>query len=104
MNEKILGILEYEKITGALAEYAGSEPGRLMCVRLRPSSNPEWIEHAQSETEAALKRLFVNDRLSFGANKDLRGTVKELKIGRSLSAAELLNIARLRTDTVNYFL
>ncbi len=95
MNEKIISILEYEKITGTLAGYAGSEPGRLMCERLRPSSNPEWIEHAQSETEAALKRLFVNDRLSFGANKDLRGTVKELKIGRSLSAAELLNIARL---------
>lgn len=95
MNEKIISILEYKKITGALAGYAGSEPGRLMCERLRPSSNPEWIEHAQSETEAALKRLFVNDRLSFGANKDLRGTVKELKIGRSLSAAELLNIARL---------
>ncbi len=95
MNEKIIGILEYEKITSTLAGYAGSEPGRLMCERLRPSSNPEWIEHAQSETEAALKRLFVNDRLSFGANKDLRGTVKELNIGRSLSAAELLNIARL---------
>lgn len=95
MNEKIISILEYEKITGTLAGYAGSEPGRLMCERLRPSSNPEWIEHAQSETEAALKRLFINDRLSFGANKDLRGTVKELKIGRSLSAAELLNIARL---------
>lgn len=95
MNEKIISILEYEKITGTLAGYAGSEPGRLMCERLRPSSNPEWIEHAQSETEAALKRLFINDRLSFGANKDLRGTVRELKIGRSLSAAELLNIARL---------
>ncbi len=95
MNEKVLRILEYEKITGALAEYAGSEPAKNMCIRLRPSSNPEWIEHAQAETEAALKRLFANDRLSFGANKDIRGTVKDLKVGRSLSAAELLAVARL---------
>lgn len=95
MNEKIIRILEYEKIIHALAGYAGSEPGRLMCERLRPSSNPEWIEEAQAQTEAALNRLFKSDRISFGANKDLRGTVKELKVGRTLSAAELLNIARL---------
>lgn len=95
MNEKILRILEFEKITDTLAGYAGSEPAKTMCHKLRPSSNPEWIEHAQSETEAALKRLFVNDRLSFGANKDIRGTVKDLKVGRSLSAAELLDIAKL---------
>lgn len=95
MNEKILRILEYEKITDALAGYAGSEPAKNMCNRLRPSSNPEWIEQAQSETEAALKRLFVNDRLSFGANKDIRQALKDLKVGRMLSAAELLTIARL---------
>lgn len=95
MNEKILRILEFEKITDALAGFAGSEPAKNMCGRLRPSCNPEWIEHAQSETEAALKRLFINDRLSFGANKDIRGIMKDLKIGRSLSAAELLTIARL---------
>lgn len=95
MNEKILRILEFEKITDTLAGYAGSEPAKNMCSRLRPSSNPEWIEHAQSETEAALKRLFVNDRLSFGANKDIRGIIKDLKVGRTLSAAELLDIARI---------
>lgn len=95
MNEKVLRILEFEKITDALAGYAGSEPAKNMCGRLRPSSNPEWVEHAQSETEAALKRLFVNDRLSFGANKDIRGIIKDLKVGRTLSAAELLVIARI---------
>ncbi len=95
MNEKVLRILEFEKITDALAGYAGSEPAKNMCGRLRPSSNPEWVEHAQSETEAALKRLFVNDRLSFDANKDIRGIIKDLKVGRTLSAAELLVIARI---------
>ena len=95
MNAKALQILEFNKITEILAGFAGSEPGRLMCTRLCPSSNPEWIEKSQSETEAALNRLFKNDRISFGANRDLRGTVKELKIGRTLSAGELLSIARL---------
>lgn len=95
MNEKVLHILEYDKIINILSEFAGSEPGRKMCERLRPSSNSEWINQAQEQTEAALFRLFKNDRISFGANKDMRGIVKDLNVGRSLSAAELLSIARL---------
>lgn len=95
MNEKVLHILEYDKIINILSEFAGSEPGRKMCEKLRPSSNSEWINQAQEQTEAALLRLFKNDRISFGANKDMRGIVKDLKVGRSLSAAELLSIARL---------
>ena len=95
MNEKVLRVLEYEKITQALSELAGSEPGQLMCKKLRPSSNREWILHAQEETEAAFNRLVKNDRISFGANRDIRGQVKNLKVGRTLSAKELLDIARL---------
>lgn len=99
MNEKVLNTLEFHKITSILADYAGSEPGRQMCTKLRPSSNPEWISHAQEETSAALSRLFKNDRISFGANKDIRALIKSMEIGRTANASELLSIGRLLTCT-----
>ncbi len=95
MNEKVLRTLEFFKITETLASYAGSTPARKLCEKLRPSSNPEWINEAQAQTEAALTRLFKNDRLSFGANSDIRNLVKTLEIGRTISASDLLAIARL---------
>lgn len=95
MNEKVLRVLEYNKIIDKLASFAGSEPARKMCLNLRPSGNLEWIMTAQDETEAALLRLFRNDRISFGANKDIRAMIKAVQIGRTLSISELLEIARL---------
>ena len=72
MNEKVLNTLEFHKITQILSSYAGSEPAKNMCLKLRPSSNMNWITKAQGETEAALSRLLRDDRISFGSNKDIR--------------------------------
>ena len=99
MNEKVLKTLEFYKITDQIKEYAGSEPGKAMCDKLRPSSNLEWIREALEETDAALLRLVKNDRISFSSNSDIRATIKEAKIGQTLSARELLSIARLLTLT-----
>lgn len=95
MNEKVLRVLEYHKVIEKLTSFAGSEPARKMCSNLRPSGNLEWIEESQNDTEAALLRLFKNDRISFGANKDIRAMIKSVEIGRTLSQIELLEIARL---------
>lgn len=95
MNDKVLRVLEYNKVIEKLSSYAGSEPARKMCEGLRPSGNLEWIINSQEETEAALLRLFKNDRLSFGANKDIRAMLKSVQIGRTLSISELLEISRL---------
>lgn len=95
MNEKVLRTLEYNKILDILSGFAGSDPGKGMCLKLRPSGNLEWIMNAQEETKAAFDRLLKNDRISFGANKDIRALVKELSIGRTATMGELLNLARL---------
>ncbi len=95
MNEKVLRTLEFNKIIDILSGFAGSEPGKKMCEGLRPSTNPEWILSSQEETKAAFDRLIKNDRFSFGNNKEIRGMVKTLEIGRTLSAGELLTIARM---------
>ena len=57
MNEKVLHTLEFDKIINILADCAGSEPGKSMCLGLRPSHNLEWITRSQEETSAALSRL-----------------------------------------------
>lgn len=99
MNEKVLKTLEYNKILDKLSEFAGSAPGKRMCEKLRPSTNKDWIENAQLETEAALSRLLKNDRISFGANEDIRGIIKTIQKGHAATSGELLLVARILTET-----
>ena len=101
MNEKALRILEFNKITDTLSGFAGSEPAKKMCHSLRPSSNMDWVIHAQDETESALKRILKNDRISFGYNIDVRPLLKAAAIGRMLSASELLCISRLLANVAS---
>lgn len=95
MNKKVLHILEYDKIIDRLAERASSEPGTLMCKRLRPMTDKELIDKAQCETEDALNRLFKKGSTSFGGNRNLQFALKSLEVGSSLSSSELLHIAGL---------
>ncbi len=95
MNAKVLNTLEFNKIQTQLMEYAASAPAKKMCENLRPSSNAEWVEKAQGETAAALSRLLKNDRLSFGANFDLRELMKAASVGKIMSIQELNALGRL---------
>lgn len=93
MNEKVLNTLEYNKIIGMLAERANSEPGRKLCMELKPFTDIAVINEAQQQTADALSRLFKKGSTSFGGNKDLGYALKSLGVGSSLSTAELLKIA-----------
>ena len=95
MNEKVLSTLEYHKIILQLTEHADSEPGKKLCRQLIPSTDINEIRTAQSETKDALSRLFKQGSTSFGGNKDIGFSLKTLEIGSTLSAVELLKIAKL---------
>ncbi len=95
MNEKVLRTLEYNKIIAMLAEKANSEPGKKLCMELKPYTDIVLINEAQQQTADALSRLFRKGSTSFGGNKDLGYTLKSLSIGASLSTAELLKIAAM---------
>ena len=95
MNEKVLSTLEYHKIILQLTEHADSEPGKKKCRELVPITDIQGIRRAQSETKDALSRLFKLGSTSFGGNKDIEFSLKTLEIGSTLSAAELLKIAKL---------
>lgn len=95
MNNKVLRVLEYNKIIEKLTEKATSEPGRKLCRELAPMADLEQINLAQTETSDALSRLFKKGSTSFGGNKDLGMCIKSLEIGSVLSISELLKIADL---------
>lgn len=99
MNEKVLRVLEYDKIIRMLENKATSDPGRELCRRLVPMTDLEAIEQAQTETADALTRIFQKGSLNFGNNKPLGMCLRSLEIGSTLSMEELLRIAGLLENT-----
>lgn len=95
MNEKVLKVLEYDKIISMLVDQAGSEPGRKLCRELLPMTDMDEITKAQTHTSDAIARIFQKGSTSFGSNTDVSGYVRALKIGASLDAAALLKIASM---------
>lgn len=100
MNAKALRVLEYEKIKKMLAELAGSTLGREKCEALEPVSDIEEIKKRQSETAAALARLYRKGSLSFSGLPDVRASIKRLEVGSTLGAVELLRISSLLSATL----
>ena len=100
MNQKVLKVLEYDKIIALLTEKADSEPGKALCKELLPATDLNQIREAQRETGDALTRLFKVGSTSFGSNRNLGFSIRSLEIGSSLSAPELLKIASF-LDNVN---
>ncbi len=93
MNQKALHVLEYDKITEKLTEHASSEPGKILCRELVPSSDIKEIRKNQQKTKDGIDRIFKKGSISFGDNRDFSGVLKALKIGSSLDAANFLRLA-----------
>lgn len=97
MNQKALATLEYNKIIAQLTEYAASAPGKELCKNLLPSASYEEIVQAQTETSDAASRVRMKGSLSFSGIRDIRGSLKRIEIGSSLSIMELLSVSSLLT-------
>ncbi len=104
MNEKVMRICEFHKITALLEANATSDPGRVLCRNLVPMTDLADIESAQAQTESALGYLLRSGSISFGSNRDFSDAFGALHIGTSLSIAELNqfasfleNVARVRS-------
>ncbi len=93
MNDKVLRVLEYNKIIDQLTDKATSEQGKKLTRSLVPMTDQAAITAAQTQTADALTRLFRKGSTSFGGNKDLGMCIKSMEIGSVLSIAELLRIA-----------
>ncbi len=94
MDQRTLRLLEYDKITQALAEYADSAPGNRMCRDLLPSAEREEILKNQRFTADAIERYLKKSDVSFGSCFDGTQMLGALRIGRSLDPGSLLKAAR----------
>ena len=99
MNEKVLRVLEFNKVIHMLEEKATSDPGRAICRSLVPMTDLAQIERAQEQTADALTRIFQKGSLNFGNNHALGMSLRSLEIGSTLSMEELLRIAGLLENT-----
>ena len=93
MNPKTYKTLEYTKIIERLTDLASSPLGREMCEKLEPSIDLDEIRLLQKQTSDALSRLWKKGAVSFSGTRDIRGSLKRLEIGSTLSAREILDIS-----------
>ena len=93
MNERALRVLEFDKITAALAEHADSAPGREECLRLIPLDDRGEILRLQGFTADAVTRYLKRSDVSFSAVFRGEELLNALRIGQSLDAAALLRTA-----------
>ena len=94
INNKTLKTLEYPKIISMLTDCAGSPLGKAKCEALAPSTDLMEIRMMQEETAAALARLYRQGGVSFSGLSDIVISLKRLEVEGTLSAGELLSIAR----------
>ena len=81
MNDKILAILEFEKIREMLGKWATSQPGLDLCRNLMPETDIEIVQRLQDETSAARERIRHKHQISFHRVTDLTRVLENLEKG-----------------------
>ncbi|MBR5337573.1 MAG: endonuclease MutS2 [Lachnospiraceae bacterium] len=95
MKQATLNTLEFNKIVSLLEAEASCDGGRELCRNITPLTDIYEIDRLQTETSDALSRIFKQGNVNLSGTTDIRGSLKHLDIGGSLSANELLKIAQL---------
>ena len=93
MNERIVDVLEFDKIKNQLKHHAATSIGKERCVQLMPSSDIEEVQHLQRETDEAMQVERLNKSVPLGGIVDIRASLKRSEIGGTLSPSECLDIA-----------
>ncbi|NJP36699.1 endonuclease MutS2 [Alkalicoccus luteus] len=95
MQERVLRVLEYDKMKEQLLPHAGSSLGKQRVRSLKPSYSLEEVQKEQSRTAEAGKVLRLKGSAPLGGIRDIRASVKRAEIGGSLNASELNDIASM---------
>lgn len=99
MNSKILGLLEFNKITNLLAQQAGSALTKKRINELKPAVNMRQVSDALTETTEAVSVIMYKGSIPIGEIGDIRDLLKMARKGRCLSMRELLKIKSILTIT-----
>ncbi len=92
MNDRALRVLEYDKIMKMLSERTVSALGRTYVDDLKPVSDFYKVEDRLKETSDASAYLWRKGGAPFGGIHDIRGALKRVGIGSTLSISELLKV------------
>ncbi len=93
MHERVLRVLEFDKIKEQLQEHVSSSLGREKAQKLLPSSNFEEVVRLQEETDEAANVIRLKGNIPLGGVFDIRAHIKRAAIGGSLSPYELMQVA-----------
>ncbi|AJY73645.1 endonuclease MutS2 [Paenibacillus beijingensis] len=93
MDDKILQTLEYSKIIHKLLQHTATTMGRKRAEELRPNSDLEDVKRSLQATDEASKADRLKGSAPFGGIADIAQSLHRARIGGTLNAAELLEIA-----------
>ncbi|CAM3819681.1 endonuclease MutS2 [Alkalicoccus chagannorensis] len=93
MLERVLRVLEYDKMKDQLLPHAGSTLGKQRVKQLKPSFDFAEASEALTRTSEAAKVVRLKGNVPLGGLKDIRASIKRADIGGQLSASELLEVA-----------
>jgi DNA mismatch repair protein MutS2 len=93
MNERVLRVLEFDKIKEKLLEHVSSPLGRELAQKLLPSTDFAEVTRLQEETDEARTVLRIKGNVPLGGIFDIRPHLKRAAIAGMLSPQELMEIA-----------
>ncbi|MGI5907902.1 MAG: endonuclease MutS2 [Christensenellales bacterium] len=93
MQERVLRLLEFDKILAMLAGCCVSEPGKESALKLRPLTEAEGVRLLQDETQEAESYLAALEAHPVTAFSDAGAALKRSRVGAMLSMRELLDVA-----------
>lgn len=92
MNSKIIEKLEYNRIIKQLSDLAITAPAKEQALTLMPSSNFDEVKKSIDQTRVLSNILRVKGPMPITDFKDVRASLKRLKIKANLNGEELGNI------------
>lgn len=93
MEEKVLNVLEYNKIIEKLADRASSEIGKSLALELKPFADDDQVKEALKETTDSVCFILRKGYPPLGGIHEIRHLVKRAEQGGMLNPGELLKIA-----------
>src|SRR5690625_5037120 len=93
MNERVLRVLEYNKIIDQLVELAATSLGKQLAEQAKPKTDFQLVQTMQQETDEAAQIIRLNQQIPLGGIFDIRASVKRATIGVVLDASSCLEIA-----------
>lgn len=92
MNSKIIEKLEYNRIIRQLSDLAITAPAKEQALTLMPSSNFDEVKKSIDQTRVLSNILRVKGPMPITDFKDVRASLKRLKVKANLNGEELGNI------------